>query len=160
MSAEIAAMWVANWEGTKVVTDPWLSCCGISIHYHPEYTEADIRAMTPEKAAPVFVKNYWPAGASQLPDYLSIPFMAFSVLEGPSQAVYALQRALVVAADGSIGPQTIAAAASTLDKRDAFLEAFFSQCFERFSQSPRWVLDGRGWVTRQLAASLAAKVWA
>lgn len=160
VSAESAALWVANWEGPEVVTDPWLSCCGISIHYHPEFTEAQIRGMTPEKAVPIFVKNYWPDGASQIPDFISIPLMAFSVLEGPSQAVFALQRALVVKVDGHLGPQTISAATSTVNKRDEFLEEFFGQCFGRFSQSPRWILDGQGWVTRQLAASLAAKVWA
>ncbi len=160
MSAETAALWVANWEGPEVTSDPWLSCCGISIHYHPEFTETQIRSMTPEKAAPIFVKGYWPENASSLPDYLSIPLMAFSVLEGPVQAVFALQRALVVPADGHIGPQSIAAATTTVSKRDEFLEEFFGQCFVRFSQSQRWPIDGKGWVTRQLAASLAAKVWA
>lgn len=160
MSAEVGAIWVANWEGTKVVTDPWLSCCGISIHYNPEFSEAQIRSMTPERAAPVFVKKYWPEGASALPDYLSIPVMAFSVLEGPVQAAYALQRALDVKVDGMIGEHTAAAALTTVGNRDAFLIAFFRTCRQRFTQSSRWMIDGEGWEARQLAASLAAKVWA
>lgn len=160
MSAETAALWVAHWEGTKVVSDPWLSCCGVSIHYNPEFTADEIRAMTPEKAAPVFVKKCWPARADELPDYLSIPFMAFAVVEGPTQAVYALQRALGVAVDGGIGPQTLSAAAATTEKRDEFLIDFFRACRKRFAESSRWLIDGAGWEARQFAASLAAKVWA
>ena len=157
MSAEVAAGWIADWEGPQLVTDPYLSRFGISIKYHP--TE-DIRNMTRDRAIAIFLKEYWPAGADGLPDYLAIPLMSFSVVEGATQAVYALQRALVVKVDGDIGNGTIAAAAATLANRDRFLVAFGRACRKRFAESPRWILDGEGWEARQMAASLAAKVWA
>lgn len=157
MSAEVAAGWIADWEGSKLVTDPWPSRYGISSRYHPG---VDVTNMTRDGAISIFLKEYWPAGADALPDYLSIPLMSFAVVEGAMEAAYTLQRALVVKVDGDIGKGTVAAAASTLADRDKFLVAFGRACRKRFAESPRWILDGEGWEARQMAASLAAKVWA
>lgn len=164
MSAQTGALWVAKYEG-PYHNDPrdlgGSTAWGVSLRYNADhFTDAQLRALTPQAAADYFVEHYWPKAASTaLPDYLSTPLMAFSVLEGPTQAVYALQRALGVKVDGDIGPQTITAAATTVGKRDEFLTAFFRQCRKRFVQSPNWLSDGEGWESRQLAASLAAKVW-
>lgn len=154
-----AALWVTGRESGTYTTDPWPSKWGVSQHYHPDLSVADIQSMTQAKAAALFVKSYWLPEWSALPTYLSIPMLSFSVLEGPGQAVVALQRALVVKPDGNVGPETLAAARTTENRRDQFLEAFFRECRKRFAESPRWILDGEGWVTRQFAASLAAKVW-
>lgn len=140
------------------MTDPWLSRYGISQRYHPN---EDIRGMTLERAAEIFTGQYWPARADELPAYLAIPLMSFSVVEGPEQAVRALEASLGVTVDkGVIGDQTIHAASTTLGQRDKFLVAFFRACRKRFAESPRWLLDGEGWESRQVAASLAAKIWA
>lgn len=157
MSAQVAAAWVADWEGSKLVTDPWLSRYGISSKYHQD---EDIRGMSRDRAIEIFIAEYWPKGADALPDYLSIPLLSFAVVEGEMQAAYALQRALVVKVDGDIGSGTVAAAETTLRDRDAFLVEFGRVCRRRFAESPRWILDGEGWEARQMAASLAAKVWA
>jgi len=162
--ANIAALWVANWEGPYHVDphDPGgATAWGISLRYNSaHFTDADLRQLTAQDAADYFVAHYWPENADQIPAYLSIPLLAFSVLEGPVQAAYALERALGAPVNGGIGPQTIAAAATTLTRCDKFLTAFFRACRQRLTESPQWLRDGEGWEARQFAASLAAKVWA
>lgn len=166
MSAQslTAGLWVANWEGPYHFDprDPGgATAFGISLRYNSaHFTDADLRRLTPQGAADYFAAHYWPENADEIPAYFSIPLLAFSVLEGPVQAVYALERALGVPVKGGIGPQTIVAAASTTGKRDQFLTAFFRACRQRFTESPQWIRDGEGWEARQFAASLAAKVWA
>ena len=159
-----AGLWVANWEGPYHV-DPHdaglATAWGVSLRYNSaHFTDAQLRALTPQGAAQYFADRYWPQYADTLPVYFSIPLLAFAVLEGPVQASYALQRSLGVKVDGDIGAQTIAAAASTVTRRDQFLTAFFRACRQRLTDSPQWIRDGEGWEARQLAASLAAKVWA
>lgn len=160
-----AALWVAEWEGPyhNDPVDPGLATAwGVSLRYNADhFTDAQLRALTPQSAAAYFIAHYWPAGADELPPYLATPIMSFAVLEGPTQAVYALQRALDVRIDGTIGPQTIAAAATTapVAKRDAFLTAYFRACRRRLAEAPQWLTEGEGWEARQLAASLAAKEW-
>ena len=148
-----AALWVTGREGAELTSDPVLSRWGISLAYHPEIGAAGIRAMTQQRAAQIFVEQYWVAAWSGLPQYLATPLLSFSVVEGPEQAALALQRALVVKADGLVGPQTCAVAASA--NKAALLEAFFAECMARFKESPRWVLDDIGWCRRQFAASCA-----
>ncbi len=157
-----AGMWVTSVETGALVSDPWLSRWGISLKYHPELGASGITGMTQEQAVAILTSDqYWLPEWNALPQYLVIPMLSFSVLEGPTQASYALQRALGVKVDGDVGQNTIAAAATVEPKvrRDPFLKAFFRTCRQRFAESPRWVLDGEGWETRQLGASLAAKVW-
>jgi lysozyme family protein len=159
-----AGLWVANWEGPYHVDphDPGgATAWGVSLRYNSaHFTDTQLRALTPQEAAAYFADNYWPKYADTLPNYFAIPLLAFSVLEGPTQAAYALQRSLGVPADGDIGAKTIAAAASTTSRRDQFLTAFFRACRQRLTESSQWVRDGEGWEARQFAASLAAKVWA
>lgn len=165
MTAQVGALWVAHWEGPYHVDpkDPGgATAWGVSLRYNSDrFTDAQLKALTPDGAAKYFAERYWPAGADDLPDYLSIPLIAFSVLEGPTQAVRALQRALDIKVDGGIGPQTIASADTTapIAKRDAFLVAYFRACRQRLTHSADWALDGEGWEARQFAASLAAKAW-
>jgi len=151
-----AALWVTSREGGALVSDPALSKWGLSLRYHPEFGEAGIRNATQAQAAQVFASpTYWLEVWNALPTYLVIPLLSFAVLEGVGQGCYALQRALSVRVDGKIGPQTIAAASAA--KPAVLLEEFFGACLERFEQSPRWILDGKGWCRRQFAASLQAQ---
>ena len=152
-----AALWVALREGPFHVDpkDPGgATAYGIAIRYHPQYTLEQLKALKPEEAAQFFVANYWPTGASDLPQCLVVPFLAFSVLEGPLEAVETLQKALGVPVDGKIGLQTVHA--SSLPKPTQLLEDFFRTCMQRLHGSPSWANDGIGWECRQMAASLAA----
>jgi lysozyme family protein len=149
-----AALWITGREGPyhNDPNDPGgETAWGVSARNHPGLVIANV---TQPQAAQIFVEQYWPKGADQLPTYLATPLLAFAVLDGPVQAVMALQRALVVTADGAVGPQTIAAAASA--KQNDLLETFFGACLTRLMQSPNWSTYGIGWARRQFAASLQA----
>lgn len=152
-----AGLWVTGREGPYHCDplDPGgATAWGVAIRYHPEFTDEQLRTLTQEQAAQIFVDKYWPSNASDLPSYLAIPLLSFSVLEGPLEAVETLQKALGVHVDGKIGQQTIHAA--SLPKPNTILEDFFRACMERLHNSPSWSRDGTGWECRQLAASLAA----
>jgi len=153
-----AGLWVTSREGPYHVDplDPGgATSWGISIRYHKEFTDAQLRALTQTDAAAFLVKNYWPDHAEDLPDFLAIPLLSFSVLEGPTQAVMCLQRALVVHVDGGIGPQTIHAA--NLPTQEALLESYFGACMDRLHGRADWIREGTGWERRQFAASLKAQ---
>jgi lysozyme family protein len=152
-----AALWVTGREGPYHLDplDPGgETAFGLAIRYHPELA-GKLQTITQAEAAQILAAQYWPKGASDLPECLAIPMLAFSVLEGPGQAVMALQRALVVHVDGNIGPQTVHAA--TLLTTGDLLEAYFGACMDRLHQSQTWARDGTGWERRQLRASLEAQ---
>jgi lysozyme family protein len=130
-----------------------ITAYGISKRYHPDLTDAQLRAFTPETAGQFLVAHYWleGSGVAALPDCLVTPLLAFSVLEGPIQAVRALQRGIGVKVDDDLGPATAAAAAAMKPK--ALLTAFYRECMRRLHASPGWLRDGLGWECRQLAAS-------
>jgi lysozyme family protein len=151
-----ASLWVTGREGPYHFDpkDPGgETAWGLAVRYHPELA-GKLQALTQAAAAQMLAEQYWPKGASDLPSYLAMPLLAFSVLDGPVQAVMALQRALGVHVDGGIGPQTIHAA--TLPTPAALLEWYFGACMDRLHQSATWSRDGTGWERRQMAASLAA----
>lgn len=76
--------------------------------------KSDVRAMTPELAADIFLEHYFHAPRiAQLPEALQ-PSVFDMYVNAGGQAIRILQRLLVqmgesIAVDGAIGPQTIAA---------------------------------------------------
>lgn len=151
-----AALWVTGREGPYHFDprDPGgETAWGFAVRYHPEL-KGKLQTLSQSEAATMLAQQYWPANASGLPSYLAIPLLAFSVLEGPGQAVMALQRALVVHADGAIGAQTVHAA--TLPNPKDLLESYFGACMDRLHESAGWSIEGIGWERRQMRASLEA----
>lgn len=153
-----AALWIAEYEGPYHVDpqDPGgATAYGIALRYHQQdFTDAQLRALTPEGAATFLASRYQPEGANLLPGFVATPLLAFSVLEGPIQAVRALQRAAGVKVDDQIGPATAAAVAALKPK--TLLVRFFRACGERLRESDGWIRYGIGWECRQMAASLEA----
>jgi len=84
--------------------------------------------------------------ADELPDYLSIPLLAASVLQGSVTAVEILQVALGVHADGGIGPQTISAA--RMANPPSLLPRFVAEQVRHLRKDATWDVDGIGWVER------------
>lgn len=89
---------------------------GIDLTGDGRVTEADVRALSREKAEEIFVRHYFDApGLGQLPQAIQASVFDMAVNAGPGQAIRLLQRLLnemgqTVAVDGVLGPQTIAAA--------------------------------------------------
>ena len=88
---------------------------GLDLTGDGRITHADVKRLTREQAETIFVEHYWQRPRiSALPDALQASVFDMYVNAG-SNAVKVLQRLLAdmghdLAADGAIGPQTIAAA--------------------------------------------------
>ena len=113
---------------------------------HPA-TEADMRALTPGQVEPLYRKRYWnKVRGDDLPAGVDLAVFDYAVNSGPGRAAKTLQEVVGVAADGAIGPKTMAAiraadAKATVDRfcdlRLAFLRGL-----------PTWPTFGKGWERR------------
>lgn len=75
------------------------------------YPHEDIKAMTAERAAFLYHRDYWQAiRGDELPYPLALITFDMAVNAGVGAAIRLLQRALKVEADGKLGPVTLAAA--------------------------------------------------
>lgn len=71
---------------------------------------AQVKALTLAEAEDIYRKSYWgQSGGDVLPVGLDYAAFDFGVNSGPGRAVMVLQQVVRVAADGKIGPQTLAA---------------------------------------------------
>ena len=109
--------------------------------------EAEMRSLTPELVTPLYKARYWDAcKCDDLPRGVDYAVFDSAVNMGPGRAAKLLQAALGVAADGSIGRATIAAA--TAADPVELLEAF-SLGKEAFYKSlPTFGTFGKGWLNR------------
>lgn len=114
-------------------------------------TEADMRALTPEKVAPVYRKNYWDLlHCDDLDPALALCVFDFGVNAGPSRAARYLQQMVGSPADGVMGPATVA-------KAQAFVSAHGPrEAVQRYSEARRgyyrqlstFPTFGKGWLRR------------
>ena len=118
--------------------------------------EAEMRSLTPELVTPLYKARYWDAcKCDDLPRGVDYCVFDSAVNMGPGRAAKLLQAALGVAADGSIGRATIAAA--TAADPAELLEAF-SLGKEAFYQSlPTFATFGKGWMNRVAHVQAAAE---
>ena len=110
-------------------------------------TKAELRAISDVEVAAIYKRNYWDkVRGDDLPAGLDLVAFDAAVNSGPARGARWLQTALGVAADGKIGPKTIAAAreadAATainraLDVRLSFLKGLKT-----------WPTFGKGWSSR------------
>ena len=117
---------------------------------HP-VSEADMRALTPEKVAPMYKIKYWnPSYCAVLPKGLDYVVFDFAVNAGTGRSVKTLQSAIGVVADGVIGPRTMAAinGANAKDLVAKFSDArtdFYQGIVARKPDQARFI---RGWLNR------------
>jgi lysozyme family protein len=123
---------------TKATWEAWVG--------HP-VTKDDIKALTPNDVMPLYKAKYWDTvKGDDLPIGVDYAVFDFAINSGPSRAAKALQSVLGVAADGQIGPATLAAleAANIRDVATAVCEARLA-----FLQSlPTYGNFGKGWSRR------------
>lgn len=75
------------------------------------YPNEDIKALTPQRAALLYHRDYWLAiKGDELPYPIALITFDMAVNAGVGTAIKLLQRALKVEVDGKLGPQTLAAA--------------------------------------------------
>ena len=116
----------------------------------------DIPAQTVET---IYRERYWQAGAcAQLPAALAFMHFDAAVNHGTGRAARFLQTALGVAADGEIGPLTLAAA-QTCDL-SAVLSRYAHNRRGAYRALPQFWRFGRGWLSRVDATLTAARALA
>lgn len=132
---------------TQANYDRWRSRHGKTLQH--------VRHMQPEERDAIYKADYWMAGkCDQMPPPLDYVHFDGCVNHGLKQAAKFLQRALGVADDGSIGPQTMAAVrqddaagniddicANTLDQRAMFYERIVER-------NPSQKVFLKGWMNR------------
>lgn len=116
--------------------------------------KSSVASLKREEAALIYRANYWnPSRAGDMPVGVDLALFDFAVNSGPDRAVRTLQAALGVAADGEVGPVTLAALRGAdlarlvndfCDRRLAFLRGLST-----------FAVFGRGW-TRRVADIRAA----
>lgn len=121
---------------------------------HP-VSEADMRGLTPADVAPLYKRKYWDkVSGDLLPSGLDYAVFDAAINSGPGRAAKWLQEVANVAADGAIGPATLAAVnakpvqdmiAQYNDKRLQFLESL-----------PTWATFGKGWGARVASVQSSA----
>jgi lysozyme family protein len=117
---------------------------------HP-VSEADMRALTPEKVGKLYKQKYWNAAYCEvLPKGLDYVVFDFAVNAGTGRAVKTLQQAIGVVADGIIGPRTRAAINGANHKKlindysDERID-FYQGIVARRPEQERFI---RGWLRR------------
>lgn len=118
-------------------------------------TKAELRAISDAEVAAIYRRNYWnKVRGDDLPSGLDLVAFDAAVNSGPARGARWLQTALGVAADGMIGPKTIAAAQSAdpetvinlaLDVRLSFLKGLKT-----------WQTFGKGWTRRVQSVRVVA----
>ena len=113
---------------------------------HP-VSEADMRALTPEKVAPMYEQKYWrPCYGEVLPRGLSYLVFSMAVNAGPGRSVKLLQQSIGCVPDGVIGPSTrsLISASNT-----ATLIAKFSETRREYYRALKvFPIFGKGWLAR------------
>jgi len=123
---------------TKKVWEEWVG---------HEVTKDDIKALTIADVSPLYKQRYWDkCRGDDLPRGVDFAVFDLAINSGVGRASKLLQRSVGVAADGAIGPATLAAVADAnprelatkiCELRLAFLQAL-----------PTWETFGKGWGRR------------
>lgn len=123
---------------TQVVYDDWRQRQGLA--------KRSVRQLADDELKAIYRREYWDRiKGDDLPSGVDYATFDFAVNSGVSRAARFLQTAAGVAADGSIGPATLAAVrkepafviSTLIDKRETFLRSLGT--FARF---------GKGWLAR------------
>lgn len=123
---------------TQAVWEEWLG--------HP-VTEKDMRALTPEKVAPMYEMKYWRTSyCEKLPQGLNLLVFSMAVNSGSGRAVKLLQRCLGLVEDGIIGARTMAKIQES--KVVDLIERYSATRKEFYEGLKLFPVFGRGWVNR------------
>ena len=127
-----------NWGVTQAVWEEFVG--------HP-VSKADMKALTPEKVAPLYEQKYWrPCYGEVLPRGLDFIVFSMAVNAGTGRSVKLLQQSLGCVPDGVIGPATrsLISASNT-----ATLISKFSECRREYYRSLKtFPIFGAGWLKR------------
>lgn len=135
-----------NWGISAPVLADWLG---------RPITQTDMQTLTRDQAAAIYRARYWePLQADALPAPIAALLFDGAVNQGVGRAAHWLQNALGVAADGIVGPVTLAAVAAA----DAW--ALHAEIARRRDESYRldaaWARNAVGWIRRLMTVVAAS----
>lgn len=111
------------------------------------YPDLDIASLTLDDAKGIYRRDYWEAlKCDDLPAAIAVGTFDCGVNQGTGRAARILQQSLGVAADGIIGPQTLAAAKDA-DAGSAAADMLARRAIH-YSGLPTFGRFGRGWMNR------------
>jgi lysozyme family protein len=110
-------------------------------------TEAEMRALTPEKVKPIYKEFYWDrVKGDKLPSGVDYCVFDAAVNSGVRRASQWLQISLGVTADGVIGPQTLAMTLAV--SPDTIIRNYCAQRLKFLEGLSTWPTFGKGWERR------------
>lgn len=114
------------------------------------YPLLDIKSLTVDDAKAIYRRDYWDRVQAGKYD-VAIGFQLFdaAVNSGISAAVKMLQRAVGVADDGAVGPQTLNAISA--QKVPKILMRFNAERLQYMTDTGSWPTFGKGWARRIVA---------
>ncbi len=111
------------------------------------YPALNIKALTRDQAVAIYRRDFWDAQQlGKLPQAVAFQVFDAGVNHGTGNAVRWLQAAAGAAADGLIGPRTLAAVRAA-DQNDLLLR-FNAARLEFYASLSTFATFGRGWVRR------------
>lgn len=120
------------------------------------YPSLSIQSITREQALAIYFRDFWSRiRGDQLPQRVSLVLLDSAVNQGVGTAVKFLQRALRVADDGVMGPETISAARSAADPHYLVAD-FLAVRGVGYAADSDFKTDGRDWLRRCFLACQAA----
>ena len=127
-----------NLGATKKVWEEWVG---------HEVTKDDIKALTVADVAPLYKARYWDkCRCDDLPHGVDFAVFDLAINSGTGRASKFLQGACGVAADGAIGPATLAAVAKMNPRELA--SKICERRLEFLQALPTWETFGKGWGRR------------
>ncbi|MBV9735794.1 MAG: hypothetical protein JO209_07770 [Acidisphaera sp.] len=113
------------------------------------YPTLDIAGLSEDAAQAIYRRDYWaPLQADALPPPLALLVFDAAVNNGVGRAARWLQTAAGVAADGQVGPRTLAAVQAQSGNGAALCAEFQAQRLVYMAALPTWRSFGLGWARR------------
>ncbi len=118
-------------------------------------SKAEVMALSVEEASLIYRRLYWDkVAAGALPAGVDLVVFDAAVNSGPARAARWLQAELGVAADGVVGPVTLAAARAA--QAPALIGSYSRRRLSFMQRLPTWRAFGRGWSRRVREVEAAA----
>ena len=107
----------------------------------------ELKNISEEHVQIIYKNGYWDkVKGDQLPAGVDFCIFDWAVNSGPSRAAKALQKAVMVAQDGAIGPKTLAAVSEMTPTE--IIESITKQRIEFYKGLSTFDTFGRGWLRR------------
>lgn len=121
--------------------------------------KAEVKALGRPEAARIYRASYWDASkAGRLPAGLDLALFDYAVNSGPDRAIRSLQAELGVVADGQIGPLTLDAIATRINRTGlaGLIDAYCDRRLRFLNGLKTFAVFGRGWSNRVAVVRKAA----